>query len=410
MKKRLLAATLTAALLCPTTAFGAFTDVSEGYIDAVTYLAERGVIAGYEDDTFRPEQTITRVQAARMFTRQLPPSTVSDSLAFTDVLPEHSDYDAIMQIASLGVLNGQRDGELKAFKPAHALTRAQLAKAFVEAYDLQLHPKQKVKSFDDVPADAWFKPYVDILVSHGLMTGYNKKQFSPNEPVKRKHFAAIYYRYLTSDLALQAEPYVFGKALHADTYAPLAQATVSIYDGEELYMQLTTDEVGTYRAELPAGRYTMTVEKSGFDVQTYTIDASATERVKQMLFLRVEQPAETVDDTKYTVGSWRLTFTLPEAVSNYTMTFPTMTELHIEKDGNVLVRIHVYRHGEVPSLDGNWEVLRENYKGYDYYIAASDGNSISASEEDENGVAEMITSTVDYAAVYEAIFKSAKFQ
>lgn len=409
MKKRLLAATLTAALLCPTTAFGAFTDVSEGYIDAVTYLAERGVIAGYEDDTFRPEQTITRVQAARMFTRQLPPSTVSDSLAFTDVLPEHSDYDAIMQIASLGVLNGQRDGELKAFKPAHALTRAQLAKAFVEAYDLQLHPKQKVKSFDDVPADAWFKPYVDILVSHGLMTGYNKKQFSPNEPVKRKHFAAIYYRYLTSDLALQAEPYVFGKALHADTYAPLAQATVSIYDGEELYMQLTTDEVGTYRAELPAGRYTMTVEKSGFDVQTYTIDASATERVKQMLFLRVEQPAETVDDTKYTVGSWGLTFTLPEAVSNYTMTFPTMTELHIEKDGNVLVRIHVYRNGEIPSLDGNWEVLRENYKGYDYYISASSG-SFTMWEEDENGLPISIDSTEGTEATLNAIFKSAKFQ
>lgn len=173
---------------------------------------------------------------------------------------------------------------------------------------------------------------------------------------------------------------------------------------------MTTDETGTYRAELPAGRYTMTVEKSGFDVQTYTIDASATERVKQMLFLHVEQPVETVDDTKYAVDTWGLAFTLPEAASNYTMTFPTMTELHIEKDGNLLVRLHVYRNGEVPSLDGNWDVLRENYKGYDYYIAASDDSNFSVWQEDENGIAEIITPTVDYAAVYEAIFKSAKFE
>lgn len=395
MKKLLAIATMSALLVSPTPTLGAFTDVTEGYVDAVTYLTEEGIINGYADDTFRPEQTVTRVQAARMFIRQLQPSVSPEQFVFADVLPSHSDYDIIMQAASLGILNGSVSGDKKAFKPGHKLTRAQLAKAFVEAYDLQLVPNKKIATFSDVPATAWFKPYVDILVSHGLMTGYSKTLFEPNEAVKRKHFASIYYRYLTNDALHARAPYVFGKALHAQTNTPIEHAVVSIYDDEELYARVNTGSDGTYRFDLPAGRYTMTVEKDGFVKATYTLDASATQQVKQMAFL--EATVLTPAATQYDVPSWGLSFTVPEPLDRYSFTFPSMTELQIAQNNEVLASIHVYETGATPSFRGNWDVLREDYKGYDYYV-----------KQGGNAFGEAIN-TSKHEAVFDAIFHSATF-
>lgn len=367
MKKPILTATLAAALfLSPTTSHATFPDVTEGYSEAVTYLTEQGIIGGYADGTFRPEQTITRVQAARMFMRHLQPSIDVEAFSFHDVLANHSDYDVIMQAASLGILNGTVQGNKKAFKPGHKLTRAQLAKAFVEAYDLELPEKKKMTTFSDVAADAWYKPYIDILVAHGLMNGYSDKTFKPNEPVKRKHFASIYYRYLTNDALTTRKPYVFGKVLDEATNIPISGAHIDVYDGEELYMTTTTDEDGAYRLQLLAGRYTLHIEQSGYDTVTRIVDANATKSVKQMAFLQHATLIES--DIHYMIDSWGVTFELLAPVTHYTFSFPNMTTLHIEQDGELFVSLHAYETGHVPSFRGNWDILRENVNGYDYYI------------------------------------------
>ena len=65
MKKISLALVL--SLFLPALA-AAFTDVSEGYryYAAITYLQENGVVEGYEDGTFQPDQEVTRAEALKM--------------------------------------------------------------------------------------------------------------------------------------------------------------------------------------------------------------------------------------------------------------------------------------------------------------------------------------------------------
>ena len=55
------------ALLC--TLAAAFTDdedIGEGYSEAVAAMAERGVLEGFEDGSFRPEESLTREQGAKI--------------------------------------------------------------------------------------------------------------------------------------------------------------------------------------------------------------------------------------------------------------------------------------------------------------------------------------------------------
>ena len=50
-----------------------FTDIAEGqwYTDAVNWAAEQGVVNGYPDGSFKPEQTATRAEVAVMLYRAL---------------------------------------------------------------------------------------------------------------------------------------------------------------------------------------------------------------------------------------------------------------------------------------------------------------------------------------------------
>ena len=55
-----------------------YTDVAANasYADAVNLLSNLGIIKGYEDGTFRPDNTVTRAEAATMIVRMLALVTV----------------------------------------------------------------------------------------------------------------------------------------------------------------------------------------------------------------------------------------------------------------------------------------------------------------------------------------------
>lgn len=47
------------------------------------------------------------------------------------------------------------------------------------------------KTFPDVSADYWAKPFIQVLVSKGIVTGYPDGTFRPKKPIERDEFAAI---------------------------------------------------------------------------------------------------------------------------------------------------------------------------------------------------------------------------
>lgn len=119
-----------------------FTDVATSayYYKAVADLSNRGVIGGFPDGSFKPNQTVTRAQLAVMLVNANKVSTFASSGSdFTDVPKTHWAYSFISAAANAGYLGGYPDGSFKPEKEVsynEALTMI-VASLGYKATDLQ---------------------------------------------------------------------------------------------------------------------------------------------------------------------------------------------------------------------------------------------------------------------------------
>ena len=109
-----------------------YTDVAStaSYADAVNLLSNLGVINGFEDGTFRPTETVTRAQAAKMIVCLLGEGNGVETgdTQFTDVDGSHWASGYINVAVARGILNGMGDGT---FAPEATLTYGQIVKMIV---------------------------------------------------------------------------------------------------------------------------------------------------------------------------------------------------------------------------------------------------------------------------------------
>lgn len=105
---------------------GPYTDVAQGewYTNYVNYLSSVGVITGYEDGTFRPDNNITRREFTAMISR-LGQVVEAQSMSFSDVFADDWAIDYIYTAFSNGWVNGYEDGT---FRPDNNITRAEAVK------------------------------------------------------------------------------------------------------------------------------------------------------------------------------------------------------------------------------------------------------------------------------------------
>lgn len=101
-----------------------FTDLSDDSVhaDAVRELAARGVLLGYPDGTFRPGDDLTRGQLASVLARAEDVEPM-DGDHFSDVAGSPHE-GSIYALADAGVINGYADGT---FRPQEAISRDHVA-------------------------------------------------------------------------------------------------------------------------------------------------------------------------------------------------------------------------------------------------------------------------------------------
>ena len=119
----------------------AYTDVAEGTIvsEAVGILSNLNILTGFEDGTFRPDETVTRAQMAAIICRMLgyedQAQSSMGSTVFNDVAADHwaSGYVNVAQAQQ--IINGYGDGN---YGPEDKVTYEQAVKMIVSAlgYDL----------------------------------------------------------------------------------------------------------------------------------------------------------------------------------------------------------------------------------------------------------------------------------
>lgn len=120
--------------------------------------------------------------------------TVSAGTVLTDVAG--TKYaDAAARLTALGVLTGFEDGT---FKPNDTITRAQFAAVAARALGLQSAADlSKVDTrFGDVPGSHWAAGYINVAVDQGLLRGYPDGTFKPESQVTYAEALAILVRAL----------------------------------------------------------------------------------------------------------------------------------------------------------------------------------------------------------------------
>ncbi|THF76903.1 S-layer homology domain-containing protein [Cohnella fermenti] len=183
-----------------------FRDVSENDMkwaySHIIRLASKQVFNGYEDGSFKPGNTITRVEAIVAAVRLLGLKEEAESeanmkaeLNFTDADKIEKKYSWAVGYLAVALKNDLFDESTTALQPEKAADRLWSAILLVKALGLEDEAKAKMgttltfKDAKDIPAGS--VGYVAVAVEKGLITGYSDNTFKPNKSVTRAELAAL---------------------------------------------------------------------------------------------------------------------------------------------------------------------------------------------------------------------------
>jgi len=179
-----------------------FTDVPDDYwakpyIDA---LSSRGLITGFDNDTFRPDQPVTRAQTANIVSRTFDLTADKENLAFSDVTGDYWANESIGEVVKGGFMTGFPDDT---FAPNEPVTRTQAFTTLVTG--LSIAPPTNVQPVIERYADNdaipdWATGKIAAATAGGLVVNYpNQQQLNPNEPTTRAELSAFIYQALAKE-------------------------------------------------------------------------------------------------------------------------------------------------------------------------------------------------------------------
>ena len=143
-----------------------YTDVAADswYNTPVSTLSAMGIVAGYEDGSFRPDAPITRAEFAAIAVRFFENDNVNyEEGLFTDITGSEWFADAVAAAQEHGIVGGYPDGS---FQPNKAITRAEATSIVNRTVDRipdkdHLLPDDQMRVWpDNANTDAWY--YADM--------------------------------------------------------------------------------------------------------------------------------------------------------------------------------------------------------------------------------------------------------
>ncbi|WP_339167515.1 S-layer homology domain-containing protein [Paenibacillus sp. FSL R5-0341] len=185
-----------------------FADVENHWAkDAVNDMGSRMVIQGVNDTTFNPDKAITRAEFAAIIVRGLGLKLGEGPQPFRDVTTKDWYSSAVQTAASYELINGFEDGT---FRPNDTITREQAMTLIARAMKLtgladqyaNLDANEILSAFkDSANAGNWAKGNIALTAKAGLISGRSDGQLAAKANVTRAEVATLIQRLLSkSDL------------------------------------------------------------------------------------------------------------------------------------------------------------------------------------------------------------------
>ena len=141
---------------------------------------EKGYIEGYGDNTFRPDNKITRAEFIKIVNMAFG-YTTKGSENFTDVNSDDWFYDEVLKAMKQGYIDGYGDDT---FKPNEPISREEACK--IVGVILKANGYGNTKFKDDSEIQDWAKKYVKGLVDMGIIDGFKEDNtFRPKANTSR---------------------------------------------------------------------------------------------------------------------------------------------------------------------------------------------------------------------------------
>ena len=158
-----------------------FTDIAGHWAEEVIVpMAEKGLVRGYPDGAFRPDNPITRAEFATVLVKAFN-LTGQSRQSFTDTAG-HWAEEAIGLAAVYGIVSGY---DAATFGPDELITREQIALMMVRAAAGPPAPGENRLFKDSGEISDWAQEAVQTAVNSGLMQGDPENSFRPRDNATR---------------------------------------------------------------------------------------------------------------------------------------------------------------------------------------------------------------------------------
>jgi hypothetical protein len=156
----------------------------------ITKLVTAQAITGYQDGTFKPDNSITRAEFATVLVKayQLP---ITSGQVFNDTA-NHWAKDYISTAAANGIITGYSSTQ---FGPDDLITREQMAVMVIRAEGMEA-PFNTTTFTDDANIADWAKESVAAASGYGIITGYEDNTFKPKANLTRAEAVTVIARAL----------------------------------------------------------------------------------------------------------------------------------------------------------------------------------------------------------------------
>lgn len=174
-----------------------FDDVPEEHwaSEAIVELCEKGILNGYEDGSFRPDEFVSREQFVKMFVTAFELYSDNGVANFEDVKVDRWSYNYILTAASAGIVNGVNSKE---FMPENKVSRQDAAVMLDRlCKKIGINLEGRVISTDSDAISDYAKESVEKLKAANIISGFEDGSFRPMENLTRAQAAKLIYELIS---------------------------------------------------------------------------------------------------------------------------------------------------------------------------------------------------------------------
>ena len=249
----------------------------------INQFISSGYVNGYEDGTFRPDNSITRAEFVKLVNKYFGFNN-KENIKFSDINANDWYYNDVCIASKAGYINGYED---KTFKPNKTITREEVSKILVSIKNQQDVNYDKLNKYPDKnKVSNWAKPYVEGAIEQGYLKGNDLGLLNPTNNITRAESITILSRVSKEKPEIKKEikneaPVITAKenlTLEVGQKFDTSMLNVKVSDKEDKKLDVKYE--GKVNTDL-AGNYTITITAK---------DSKGLTTIKKVIVIVKEKP------------------------------------------------------------------------------------------------------------------------